>query len=226
MVAGPFCAVLLADLGADVIKIEHPRHGDGQRKLEPIKDGIALWWKSIGRNKRCITLDLGKPQGAEVFKDLVRGPGRGRRELPARHVRAVGNRLRRSQVRQSRSRAVAGIGVRTDWPVPEPAGFRPGRGSGRRPHEPHRRGGRSADVARLSPRGSDFGTVRCDVGDGGPLPPRPSWRRGTDHRSRAVRGGVPPARFRRHPVRPARYRPPAHRQPDSLRRAELHLSDP
>ena len=72
MVAGPFCAVLLADLGADVIKIEHPRHGDGQRKLEPIKDGVALWWKAIGRNKRCITLDLGKPQGAEVFKDLVR----------------------------------------------------------------------------------------------------------------------------------------------------------
>ena len=73
MVAGPFCAVLLADLGADVIKIEHPRYGDGQRKLEPIKDGTALWWKAIGRNKRCITLDLGKPQGAEAFKDLVRG---------------------------------------------------------------------------------------------------------------------------------------------------------
>ena len=72
MVAGPFCAVLLADLGADVIKIEHPRHGDGQRKLEPIKDGVALWWKAIGRNKRCITLDLGKPQGAEAFRDLVR----------------------------------------------------------------------------------------------------------------------------------------------------------
>src|SRR5262249_42669999 len=72
LVAAPFAAVLLADLGADVIKIEHPIHGDGQRKFEPIVDGIPLWWKSISRNKRCITLDLSKPEGAEVFKDLVR----------------------------------------------------------------------------------------------------------------------------------------------------------
>ena len=73
MVAAPFATVLLADFGAEVIKIEHPESGDGQRKLDPAKDGIPLWWKSIARNKRCITLDLGKPEGAEVFKDLVRG---------------------------------------------------------------------------------------------------------------------------------------------------------
>lgn len=73
MVAAPFASVLMADLGADVIKIEHPILGDGQRKLGPIKNGIPLWWKSISRNKRCITLNLGKPEGAEVFKDLVRG---------------------------------------------------------------------------------------------------------------------------------------------------------
>lgn len=72
MVAAPFASVLMADLGADVIKIEHPVHGDGQRKLEPFKDGISLWWKCISRNKRCITLDLGKPEGAEVFLDLVK----------------------------------------------------------------------------------------------------------------------------------------------------------
>lgn len=73
MVAAPFASVLLADLGADVIKIEHPIHGDGQRKLEPIVNGIPLWWKSVARNKRCITLDLSKSRGAEVFKDLIRG---------------------------------------------------------------------------------------------------------------------------------------------------------
>jgi succinyl-CoA---D-citramalate CoA-transferase len=72
LVAAPFASVLLADLGADVIKIEHPVHGDGQRKLEPIVNGVPLWWKSISRNKRCITLDLGKPAGAEIFKELVR----------------------------------------------------------------------------------------------------------------------------------------------------------
>ncbi len=73
MVAAPFATVLLADFGADVIKIEHPKYGDGQRKLEPIMDGIPLWWKSVARNKRCITLDLGKPEGAEIFKRLVKG---------------------------------------------------------------------------------------------------------------------------------------------------------
>jgi crotonobetainyl-CoA:carnitine CoA-transferase CaiB-like acyl-CoA transferase len=73
MVAAPFATVLLADFGADVIKIEHPKQGDAQRKLDPAKDGVALWWKSIARNKRCITLDLGKPGAGEVFKDLVRG---------------------------------------------------------------------------------------------------------------------------------------------------------
>jgi len=73
MVAAPFATVLLADFGAEVIKIEHPKNGDGQRKLEPIMDGIPLWWKSVARNKRCITLDLGKPEGAEIFKQIVKG---------------------------------------------------------------------------------------------------------------------------------------------------------
>src|SRR5262245_59386709 len=73
MVAAPFATVLLADFGADVIKIEHPKYGDGQRKLEPILNGIPLWWKSVSRNKRCVTLDLGKPQGAEIFKQLIKG---------------------------------------------------------------------------------------------------------------------------------------------------------
>ena len=73
MVAAPFSTVLLADFGADVIKLELPTYGDGQRQLEPIMNGIPLWWKAVSRNKRCITLDLGKPQGAELFKQLVKG---------------------------------------------------------------------------------------------------------------------------------------------------------
>jgi crotonobetainyl-CoA:carnitine CoA-transferase CaiB-like acyl-CoA transferase len=75
MVAAPFATVLLADFGADVIKLEHPRYGDGERKLEPIKKDasgdVPLWWKNGARNKRCVTLDLSKPDGAAVFRDLV-----------------------------------------------------------------------------------------------------------------------------------------------------------
>jgi crotonobetainyl-CoA:carnitine CoA-transferase CaiB-like acyl-CoA transferase len=76
MVAAPFATVLLGDFGADVIKIEHPKFGDGERKLEPIRhestgETVPLWWKNGARNKRCVTLDLSKPQGADIFKDLV-----------------------------------------------------------------------------------------------------------------------------------------------------------
>jgi crotonobetainyl-CoA:carnitine CoA-transferase CaiB-like acyl-CoA transferase len=80
MVAAPFSTVLLADFGADVIKLEHPKYGDGERKLEPIlkqrggkqvSPEVPLWWKNGARNKRCVTLDLSKPEGAAVFKDLV-----------------------------------------------------------------------------------------------------------------------------------------------------------
>jgi crotonobetainyl-CoA:carnitine CoA-transferase CaiB-like acyl-CoA transferase len=79
MVSAPFATVLLADFGADVIKIEHPTMGDGERKLAPIlKLGegddaptVPLWWKNGARNKRCITLNLGKPEGAALFKQLA-----------------------------------------------------------------------------------------------------------------------------------------------------------
>jgi succinyl-CoA---D-citramalate CoA-transferase len=71
MVAGPFAGTLLADYGADVIKIEKPNHGDPIREWSPIKDGISLWWKVTGRNKRLITLDLSSERGRELFLQLV-----------------------------------------------------------------------------------------------------------------------------------------------------------
>ena len=72
MIAGPLAATQLADFGADVIKIEQPGTGDSMRHWAPIKDGRSLWWKVIGRNKRLITLSLSKPEGQELFKELVR----------------------------------------------------------------------------------------------------------------------------------------------------------
>lgn len=72
LIAGPFGASLLGDFGAEVIKIEHPKLGDGHRHLDPEKDGVPLWWKVTGRNKKAITLDLSTEMGTEVFKDLIR----------------------------------------------------------------------------------------------------------------------------------------------------------
>jgi formyl-CoA transferase len=68
--AGPVIASLLGDFGADVIKVEHPS-GDALRKTGYQKDGVSLWWKVVGRNKRCVTLDL--KTGGEIFKKLVAG---------------------------------------------------------------------------------------------------------------------------------------------------------
>ncbi|MDP2358422.1 MAG: CoA transferase [Beijerinckiaceae bacterium] len=68
--AGPVIASLLGDFGADVIKVEHPS-GDALRKTGYQKDGVPLWWKVVGRNKRCVTLDL--KVGGEIFKKLVAG---------------------------------------------------------------------------------------------------------------------------------------------------------
>lgn len=72
MIAGPFCGTLLADHGADVIKIEHPRQGDAIRAWTPMAAGHSLWWKVIGRNKRLVTLDLSQAEGQGVMKELVR----------------------------------------------------------------------------------------------------------------------------------------------------------
>lgn len=69
--AGPLSATLLADLGADVIKVEHPRKGDPARTFGPQKDGIGVYWKSLARNKRCVTLDLSHPDGQRLFLELV-----------------------------------------------------------------------------------------------------------------------------------------------------------
>lgn len=69
--AGPLAAMLLGDYGADVLKIEHPR-GDPARTHGPSKNGVPLWWKLIGRNKRAITLYLGSPEGQALFRRLVR----------------------------------------------------------------------------------------------------------------------------------------------------------
>lgn len=70
-IAGPFACTLLADFGADIIKIEQPKVGDPMRARPPEKDNQSLWWKMTGRNKRTITLDMGKPEGAELFKRLA-----------------------------------------------------------------------------------------------------------------------------------------------------------
>ena len=71
IIAGPLAAGMLADFGADVLKIELPGKGDGVRQLRPHKGDVSLWSKVINRNKKAITLDLRQPDGKDLLKQLV-----------------------------------------------------------------------------------------------------------------------------------------------------------
>lgn len=73
-IAGPYGGQLLADLGADVIKVEPPGSGDSMRAwgVETV-DGKSLWWPVIGRNKRSVTLDLRRPEGQDLARRLALG---------------------------------------------------------------------------------------------------------------------------------------------------------
>ncbi|WP_067701386.1 CaiB/BaiF CoA transferase family protein [Nocardia jejuensis] len=68
--AGPLAGTMLADFGADVVKIEHPR-GDPVRGHGAQRDGVGLWWKLLGRGKQSVTLYLGAPEGQRIFRRLV-----------------------------------------------------------------------------------------------------------------------------------------------------------
>ncbi len=72
VLAAPFATSLLGDYGAEVIKVEQPGVGDSMRNLGPFYQGISLWFTVSARNKRSITLDMRKPKGQEIIKELVR----------------------------------------------------------------------------------------------------------------------------------------------------------
>jgi formyl-CoA transferase len=74
LIAGPFCGQILGDFGAEVIKLEDPRSGDPMRQWgRSLPKGLSPWWPVIGRNKKSVTLDLRKPEGQAVARDLIAG---------------------------------------------------------------------------------------------------------------------------------------------------------
>src|SRR5690606_14637212 len=71
MIAAPFGATLLGDLGAEVIKIEMPGRGDSLRSMGPFKEDEPLRWPGLARNKKSLTLDLHYEKGKNILKKLV-----------------------------------------------------------------------------------------------------------------------------------------------------------
>jgi crotonobetainyl-CoA:carnitine CoA-transferase CaiB-like acyl-CoA transferase len=71
IVSGPFCSMFLADMGAEVIKIEDVDDGDPVRRQGIVRDGFSLYFASFNRNKRSLTLDLRSDEGKEVLRKLI-----------------------------------------------------------------------------------------------------------------------------------------------------------
>ena len=72
LIAGPFCARMLAEFGAEVIKIEAPDGGDQLRQWRKMYEGTSLWWYVQARNKKSVTLNLRTPEGQVIVRELVR----------------------------------------------------------------------------------------------------------------------------------------------------------
>ena len=71
VLAGPYATMLLGDLGAEVIKIEQPGTGDESRNFGPFKNGFSLYFMSVNRGKRSVTLNLKTERGRAIFKQLL-----------------------------------------------------------------------------------------------------------------------------------------------------------
>src|SRR5438874_9318076 len=71
LLPGPFCSLLLADMGCDVVKVEEPGRGDYMRSYPPLQDGQSIVFNAINRNKRSLTLNLKTAAGRDLFQRLA-----------------------------------------------------------------------------------------------------------------------------------------------------------
>ncbi|MCK6369816.1 MAG: CoA transferase [Gammaproteobacteria bacterium] len=71
LLAGPFTTSMLGYFGAEVIKIEPPGSGDPIRTWRVMQDGVSLWWHSLGRNKKCVTVNLRSQKGRDIVRQLA-----------------------------------------------------------------------------------------------------------------------------------------------------------
>ncbi len=231
MISGPLATMLLADQGADVIKVESPGLGDLMRYLGSSRGGMTGLFAGCNRGKRGITIDLKHPEGVELLQVDGGDRRRVRAELPARSVCPARHRTRRPAGSEPRPRLRVDLGLRADRPVLEPARLRqrhPGLlGHGRRADRSRHGYADRASQPRL--RQGD-GVHRGPSDHRGALRPR-AGRRRTAHRAGDARrrDRVPVARCRHgsHPARGRRDAQPHDRERvlDHSPRRRIHDGD-
>ena len=134
-IAAPFCAGLLGEQGAEVIKVEQPGTGDFMREIGPFVDGYSLFWAVEGRGRKSVTLDLRKPEGQDLLRRLAATA-----DVVCENFRP--GTLERWGIGPGRLRPPARVGAHLDLrpgrPVLAAARARPRRHRLRRAHAPHR----------------------------------------------------------------------------------------
>ena len=162
LIAGPFCTRIMAEFGAEVIKVEAPDGGDPLRKWRKLYEGTSLWWYVQARNKKSVTANLKHPEGLRVRAQADRRGRHPGREFPSRRAGQARAGLGIAQGRQPRPGHGAPVRFRPDRPVQGSAGFRRGRRIDGRPALYHRLSGAAAGAHRHLDRRFDRRAVGGD----------------------------------------------------------------
>ena len=200
VMVGPYCTMMLGDLGADVVKIEIPGRGDDTRHWEPpFVDTESVYYLSVNRNKRSIALDLKQDAAKEALWRLIEAADVLVENFSP--VRSIGS-ASAGQGRAPRDRLRGHLRVRSVRPRLPAHGVRPDRAGHQRHDEHHRPPRWSADPARGPHRRHRWGHVRRLCHRGRALRPRAAWR-GATSTSRCSAG-----RWLCSPTRPDSTSPP------------------
>ena len=117
LIAGPFCARMLGEFGADVIKVETPGDGDPLRKWRELYEGTSLWWFAQARNKKSVTVNLKAPEGQAIVRGLAAKADIVVENFRPGTMEKWGLGYERPVGRQPGSRDGAAVGVRADRAV-------------------------------------------------------------------------------------------------------------
>ncbi len=184
ILAGPFCSMILADMGAEVIKVETPGIGDPVRRQGAIRDGLSWYFAAFNRNKRSLTLNLRSADGRAVLAKLIEKSDVLVENFRPGIMAAMGFDAARLAALNPAPGLLQHYRLWFERPLSRPSVLRFHRPGDERLDERHRRARRGADARRAADRRSDRRPAGGARGMRGPVAPRPH-RAGRHGRRRA-----------------------------------------